>query len=399
MQTRGSVALPRTFRFRHLLVPLALSAVFLSFAAYLFRLRYRGLSSVPLLTGLCIVAATIYVKVQDEQRTHARQDADLLLASLGNSELWRTTEPRAADRRLLLASTASQALMQTKSWYPERDSSINATLRILANFAANTDRFPAWKSRNAWNNQVFFLAHAGATLAHYELTTKRNDRAGEIGYIAAALAKHLPLTQYRHLPSRADEAFFRPADNAAAVYTLSLFERLGYSDRFEAVFNDWEAYLGTELYYEESRLPCAAFSPTNRCQLEPSAAATGLYAAYRAAAQGRVDGDIPFREWLHYFKDGASTPFTLGVKQDMRKDQQTRFCNQGASPLKCGLYEKEIGLWLAALYDGDYTYFRLFSNTLLREWMNEPPDYAAMKPEQRAEALQAVVFRLLGQSL
>lgn len=381
-----------------MLPPLLFSLVFLVPAWFLYR-KGRLLSAIiPLVTSVLLLALTITIKVQDENKTQARRDVDTLLEQLAEDDIWLVNEVNDADQRLLLMSTAGQGLLYASEWYPEKKSAIDSTLSKMATWVTNTTRFPQWRKRSAWDEEVFFLAHAGAIIAHYQLVTGRENRAGELGMIGNHLATRLIRAQYKHLPSRPDEPFYRPADNAAAIYTLNLYDKLNNTGQYRSTFDDWNAYLTEELYYEESRLPCAAFSTTNRCQLEPSAVATGLFIAYRAAAQSALDTDIPYREWLHYFKGGISTPFTLNIRRDMRKDEQTRFCDLGALPLKCGRYEEEVGLWAAAEYGGGYTYFRLFAGVLFQHWFNKPVDYAAIRPARRVDALQKIAFRTLGES-
>ena len=356
--------------------------------------------AVPLITGVLLLALILVIKINDGNRLQAKRDVDLLLTQLADQEIWTVSEVDPAEDRLLLASTAGQALLQARPWYPERRTAIDSTLSNLAAWATNTTRFPEWRRRSSWDERVFFVAHAGAVLAHHALATGSDTYATEIAWVGAQLGERLSRGKYKHLISRPDEPFFRPADNAAAIYTLSRYDQLTGEGDFATTFQDWNTYLSEELYYAESRLPCAAFSATNTCQLEPSAAVTGLYIAYRAAAQtGEPDTDIPYREWLHYFKGKLNTPFTLHIRRDMRKDQQTRFCDLGAQPLQCGRYEEEIGLWAAAEYGGGYTYFRLFAGVLFDHWLRAPVNYARLSPNKRVEALQVVAFRGLGETL
>lgn len=324
---------------------------------------------------------------------------DTLLEELNTAELWTFNEIDGGEQRLLLASTASRALLNAKKFYPEQDSLINITLERMATFAASVDNFPIWKKRKSWDDQAFFLAHAGAILGHFQIGTGKTKHAGEIGWVGNHFSTRMVRAKYKHLPSRPDELFFRPADNAAALYALRLYDELNETGQFSTTYKEWSTYLKSELYYEESRLPCAAFSSTNTCQLEPSAAATGLFIAYNAAAQDTVISDIPYREWLHYFKGPINTPFTLNIKEDMRKDEQTRFCDLGAHPMKCGSYEEAIGLWAAAEYGGGYTYFRLFAGVLFQHWLGNPVDYSSMRPTRRVRALQEVAFRAMGETL
>ena len=329
----------------------------------------------------------------------AKLDIDTLIVYLDRNDVWRTNEIDPAEERLLLASTAAQALYQARPWYVERRGGIDSTLQQLAAWVASVDHFPEWRQRGSWDERVFFLAHAGKVLAYHRLATDNERYAGELGWIGNHLGTRLVRARYKHLPSRPDEPFFRPADNAAALHTLALYDRATGADLYTSTFNDWQTYTDDELYYAESRLPCAGFSPTNTCQLEPSAVATGLYISYRAAAQREIESDIPYREWLHYFRGGPNTPFTLNIRRDMRKDEQTRFCDMGTLPLKCGRYEQEVALWVAAEYGGSYTYFRLFSGVLLDQWLYGPTDYSDFTASKLADALQGVAFRALGETL
>jgi hypothetical protein len=77
----------------------------------------------------------------------------------------------------------------------------------------------------------------------------------------------------------------------------------------------------------------------------------------------------------------------------MRDDQATRFCDQGGYPLQCNRYEAAVGLWAAAEYGGDYTYFRLYATYALRRWFFAAPNYVGMSAGNRVKALTGVALR------
>lgn len=348
----------------------------------------------PLLIGLVLLVFTCAVQFNIINRTQATFDTDLLLRFLPDETLFANGDLSNPDRALFLASAASTAIFKAyERGYPAAGK-VDSVLAFLAERVTDRRSYPAWRRQRNWDREVFFLAHAGAVLAHYELVTGDGDTHGsDLRAIGDHLGRRLQRGRYKHLISRPTEEFFRPADNAAALYALSLYERIAASEQFAPSFRDWTTYLSNELYYAESRLPCAAFSVTDRCQLEPSATATGLYIAYRAAAAPGLSDPIPWREWTHYFRRFSLSPFSVDVRHNMRAGEPTRYCDQGTEPLECRRFERSVGLWAAAEYDGDYTFFRLYAPVVLNRWLSEPADPTTMGSEQRVNYLTRLAIR------
>ena len=359
----------------------------------------RGWAAVPLVICVFLLVLTISVKLQDINRTQAKRDLDVLLHELKKPDLWLDTDLADAEEQLFLASTASQALYRAIRYAPERKGAIDSTLYVLAQWATRRNNLRQWSRGADWDREIFFLAHAGAVASHYQLATKDEESFGSaLRSVGTHLGKRMQRGRYKHLFSRRGEDFFRPADNAAALYTLSLYDKLYATEYLAPTLQDWSAYIRDELYYQESRIPCAAFNATNRCHLEPSASATGLYIAYRAAAApDQVQDDVPWREWLHYFKRGSLSPFSMGIRSNMRKGEETRFCNLGVAPIDCNRHETAIGLWAAAEYGADFTYFRLFSTVVFRRWFYAAPNYAGQRPAPRISSLTTVALRTIGE--
>lgn len=377
---------------------LLLSLLFILPAWWLWRTDRRAWASIPLFICVALLSLTIAVQLQDTNRTQSKHDVDILLEELNRSDLWETTTLTNKEELLYLASSASMALYRARSFMPERQSRIDSTLFMLADWVVNTSKLPQWRNRREWDLQIFFLAHAGGTIGHYQLATQDVETfQGKFEDVGEHLGQRLRRGRYKHLISRSSEEFFRPADNAAGLYALSLYEKATGKAYLQANYSDWSEYLQEELYYAESRLPCAAFGVTNRCQLEPSATATGLYIAYRAAAiPGHAESNIPWQEWMHYFKSTSFSPFSVGVRSNMRNGQETRFCDQGAEPLGCNRYERAVGLWAAAEYGGSYTYFRLFAGQVFRRWFAAPVNYAEMSAPRRLRALTRISLQTIG---
>ncbi len=382
----------------NLLPALLFSLVFLVLAWWLWQRELRVWAVLPLLTFLFLFTVTIVIKLQDINRTQCLHDVDVLLTELSRPDLWEVNDLTNKEELLFLASSGSMALSRARVFAEDRRGKIDTTLFRLASWVAKEGKLGPWRSSRNWDLQAFFLAHAGATLGHYQLATgdvtSFGDKFQDIG---EHLGQRLRRGRYKHLISRPQEEFFRPADNAAALYALSLYEQAYDKKYLEANYGDWSAYLEEELYYSESRLPCAAFSTTNRCQLEPSATATGLYIAYRAAAiPGHGESAIPWQEWMHYFKKTSFSPFTVSVRHNMRNGQETRFCDLGAQPLGCNHYEHAVGLWAAAEYRGSYTYFRLFSTQVFRRWFYSTENYDSLGTVRKVQRLTRLALQTIG---
>lgn len=358
----------------------------------------RTWAVLPFLGFLLLFVLTIVVELQDVNRTQCLHDVDVLLAELNQPDLWEVNDLTNKEALLFLASSSSMALKRARVFAEGRRSEIDSTLQRLARWVATEGELSQWRSSRSWDLQAFFLAHAGATLGHYQLATGDEETFGEkFRDIGEHLGQRLRRGRYKHLISRPQEEFFRPADNAAALYALSLYEQASGKEYLRVNYADWSAYLEEELYYAESRLPCAAFSTTNRCQLEPSATATGLYIAYRAAAvPGHGESSVPWQEWMHYFKKTSFSPFTVNVRPNMRNGQETRFCDLGAQPLGCNHYEHAVGLWAAAEYRGSYTYFRLFSTKVFRRWFFAGQSYGSLGTPRRIQGLTRLALQTVG---
>lgn len=387
-----------------MLPALLFSLLFFLPAWFLWRRDRRGWALVPLATALLLLTFTFLLFADAANHRQTLADTRALLRQLAQPDLLEATALTDADEQLFLVSTATTALLRSRPLVaaleqPRADGlsvrAIDSTLAYLAAWLTKTADYRATRRNADWDREVFYLAHAGAILLNYQLATGQPDYEATTKAIGRHLGRRLERSRYKHLISRPTEEFYRPADNAAAVFTLRLHDELFGTTYAADTYQDWSRYLADELYYAESRLPCAAFSPDNRCHLEPSATATGLYVAYRAAAVPPAD-DIPWREWLHYFAESSLSPFSVTVRPGMRDGRQARFCSQGAAPLDCGRYENAIGLWAAAEFEGEYAFFRLYSTYALRRWFLAPVDYAAYRPTRRVHLLTEVALRTMG---
>lgn len=381
-----------------MLPALFFSLVFVAPAWWLWRRGQRTWAWVPAGCTVFLLLLTVLLQTDISNRTQARYDLGTLMDQLNEPSLYQINNLSNPDELLFLLGTASRVLHQAAADERVRRGAVDTTLYTMAAWVADRADLRQWKRNTDWDREVFFLAQAGAVLGHYQLVTGDLAFEGDFRAIGEHLGRRIPRGRYKHLLSRPGEEVFRPADNAAALYVVRLYDALYGTDLAPAAHDDWARYLTDELYYAESRLPCAAFSPTSRCALTPTASATGLYVAYRALADpDAAEDDIPWREWLHYFGQTSLSPFSMQVRPNMRTGATPRFCDQTAYPLDCNRYEEEIGMWAAAEYGASYTYFRLHATVVLRRWLYPALDYGALSPPRRTGALTRVALRACGE--
>lgn len=319
-----------------------------------------------------------------------------LQTAFSAEDLWQYIDEQPSEADLLLVGLSSMAFYRAARRFPAHRDRIAGTMREMADWVSDPDRFSAWNDRRNWEQRTFFLSQAAIILGHYQLISLDEQMAPRWQAAAEYLGRNMPRSPYKHLISRPSEDYFRVADNAAALYAISLYDEYYAATYFEEAHADWVTYIERELQFEEGRLPCAAFSSTNRCKLEPNATALGLTYGYLAAAQPEQANPTGYREWLHFFKRSSLSPFSLTISDNQRGKDPVSHCDEGSVPMVCGEYENAIGLWLAADQKGWYTYARLFSTLRIRDRLNGPIDYQAWRPRQRIAPLTRLALETIG---
>lgn len=315
--------------------------------------------------------------------------------------LWERPEVQAtlladpSEQQLYLASLTSQALYETVQRFPAQRERASALLGVLADWVSDSGRFPPWRNPNRWAEQGFFLAHAGIILGHYQIISQNESHAKRFRQCGEFLGQALPTAKYKNIHSRPSEAFIRPADNAAALYTIALYDAYYASSLGKAALTDWLAYAHRELEFEESHLPCSAFSADDRCKLDGTASSLGMMIAYLGAA-GHRNPQL-YREWLHYFKQLSLSPISTSFQADMKHKEAAKFCDIAAYPLGCEVNLDAIAMWLAASYQGHYTFARVLSKHLLSNQATQERQFLNWRPQRKSQYLTELSIRVIAQ--
>ncbi|NJO87056.1 MAG: hypothetical protein HC821_03275 [Lewinella sp.] len=344
-----------------------------------------GLAAYFVLFGLSIYSNAL------EHRTGI-QDFYQLMAEVEKEDFRNYLLANPNEESLYFVSLCSQALYLTAQRFPQLKAQIVPKLAAYANWVVDARRFSEWRMAGQWNESVFFLAHAGIVLGHYQELSKDERHASPWRKVAEFLGRAIPNSPFKNLESRRGEEVYRPADNAAALYALQLYDRYYATEWSTVAAKNWLDYQGRELRFDESRLPCSAFSTTNTCKLDPTASALGMMVGYLAAAQDQAQPQY-YSEWKHYFNVRWALLFSPNVRSGMRGKADPRFCDLAAYPLGCENNLNALGMWLAAANGGHYNYARFLGQRMLRG--SEP--IKPLRPQRRCLALTDLCLRVMAQ--
>lgn len=369
-----------------------LGALFIAVGVFVWK-KKRLVSAIPFLIGAMLILYGFNIYANAKGRKQATRDYNLLVRELGRKDFRQFLAESDDEETIYFVSLASQALYRTAERFPSQKERVMPLLAEFTKWIGDSRKFPIWRGTRYWKDHAFFMAHAGIILGHYQDISKDETYAQRFKQVGEYLGRGIPNARYKHLVSRPDEDMMRPTDNAAAIYAVSLYDRY-YATEYSAVaLTNWKTYVERELEFAESHLPCAGFTETNRCKLDPTASPMGMLLGYLASA-GLKD-QMLYREWLHYYKNFGVSPLSLNFNSGMRAKGNPRFCDVAAHPLTCEKHLPAIGMWLAAEYGGEYTYARLLSQQVLSGNHKAEVKIAAAKPLKRRLLLTDVAIRVI----
>ncbi|MCB0638627.1 MAG: hypothetical protein KDC54_18480 [Lewinella sp.] len=296
------------------------------------------------------------------------------------------------ETALLLMSLSSTGLRNYLTDYPEERARIAEQLGWMARYVTDEGRFPAWKTRGEWEQQAYFLAHASIVLANYQSVTLDESYAEQWRRASQFLATGITRSRYKHLASRPNDAALRPHDNAAALYALRLYDEYFGDSLAVSASEDWVHYLERELQYDDTTLPCAGFTATNRCRLSPTGDNLAMLNAYSAAARLPIARDF-WREFRHYYKETTVQVFA-NFRLVPGGEEIPEFCDNHVIPLPCGRYQDSYGQYAAALRRDWLTYYQLNNAQLVHDLFNPPNQLWEARPQDQVLGMIDIALRL-----
>lgn len=296
------------------------------------------------------------------------------------------------ETTIFMMSQSAIALHQMADLLDEPDPRIAKHMAWMAAYISDTDHFPLWKNKKKWEQQLFFLTQAAIILGHYQLYTGDEKYHLQWEELSIYLVMGISRSQYKHLASRPEDMALRPADNAAALYALKLYDDAYGTNYLDVAGEDWSEYIRRELQFEDTKLPCAGFTATNRCRLPPVGGSLALLNAYVAAADLPISTDF-WREFRYYYKESFVNVFAW-INVMGRGEEAPEFCDFSTAPLPCGRYEAAFAQFAAATREDWVTYYQLNNALLLDDMIHPPNKLWHEAPQEQVRGILNLAVRL-----
>lgn len=366
---------------------------------WVLRLHYpqfsRGLYLFSGVIGLVVFFLWLAEVAGWQRKAHYEQ----VVYSLQDESYWNhLEETEQIEETLLMMSMASQGLYQRVQEDADLRTEVVPLLGRMVRWVADEHRFPQWNRRGDWERHAFFLAHAGIIIGHYQLLTLDETYNTRWRRIGTYLGEGITRSSYKHLASRPRDEALRPYDNAAVLYALSLFDRYYGEELLPAASRDWQRYVDLELQHNDTALPCAGFTPTNRCRLYPVASSLALLTGYSAAAGAPLARDF-WREYKHYYKKLPYPWLWASFRITPAGVDRPQFCDMSIKPLGCGNYQNALSQWAAACRGDRLTYFHLHNTLYLRDILGKGVVSWRVPVRQRTGPLLETAIRLAGETI
>lgn len=386
--------------FLALLVILLFGTSIFAVGAYFLRKRIPALSLGLALAGLVVGLSLLGLWMVDVTGWEREGLYKQLMYGLENEDLQRFVNRQRdlQETSLMMMSTASMGLRQMAATElpAEETDRIHAQLARMAEYVTDTRRFPIWKNKRNWEQQLYFLTHAAIIIGHYQMAT--GDDAYNEQWTSAAnyLLSGISRSQYKHLASRPEDEALRPADNAAALYALRLFDEAHNETHLAIAGEDWALYIQRELQYEDTQLPCAGFTATNRCRLPAGGTSLAMLCAYTASAGLPISREF-WREFRYYHKSSFIQIFGW-INEVQDGDELPDFCDQSTEPLACSRYQSYFGLLGAAKRGDRITYYQLNNWMLIQDLFHPMNDIWNRTQLEQVNAMLELSLRLAASS-
>ena len=298
------------------------------------------------------------------------------------------------ETSMLMMSMSGTALTQMAALNSEHQDFAEEQLTWMVGYLTNEARFPVWREKRGWSQQLFFLTHAAIVMAHYQSATADTLHDDRWKQVVTFLHSGIRRSQYKHLASRPHDSALRPADNAAALYALKLYDDYHGTDYALRAGEDWSNYIRKELQYEDTKLPCAGFTVTNRCRLSPVGGSLAMLNAYSEAADLPISRDF-WREFRYYYKESFVNVFGW-VNVMARGEDLPDFCEASMKPLLCEHYQYETSLaqYAAAQRKDWITYYQLNNSMLMTDFFRPPNRLWQKPPQEKVRGMVNLAIRL-----
>lgn len=362
--------------------------------SYLFRNKMGRLSLVFGIVGTLIGLFLLGLWIVEASGWQREGLYKQMMFGLENEELRHFLETKEDhyEQSVMMLSLASDGLNNYAAIDTLQEERIVEELTWMANFVLDDERFPIWKNRRNWEKETFFLTHVAVILSNYQSVTGNLEHEDSWKRICEFLAAGLTRSKYKHLPSRPKDMALRPTDNAAVLYALKKYDQYHQTELLLSASEDWISYIRKELQYEDTKLPCAGFTTTNRCRLSSVGSSLAILNTYTANAELDISKEF-WREFKFYYKESFVYVFAW-INDVPAGEDMPEFCDFSVAPLRCGRYENDFATYAAALRKDWITYYQFNNASLLEDLYHPPNRLWSEAPQEQLYGMISLATRL-----
>ncbi|KAA3624102.1 MAG: hypothetical protein DWQ02_23575 [Bacteroidetes bacterium] len=266
--------------------------------------------------------------------------------------------------QLIGLSHAATGMAQYAQKNTEQRGECTRNISEIVSFVLNEDHYPVVSNRRLWKDNIFEIIYINNILAQYEIV-KGTDTLSALhqrmnDYLAGTLVK----SRYKNLQSFDGDVNYWTADNTYLIFGLQSTDRITGQNTAGRPTKDWSSFIFKQITYPDSKLPCSAFSDTDKCKEMPH----GTHLATMIASLADVDPESSrqiWREYRHHYKNGV---FGLFATFDQYHPEETPPAYQNSIRHPLDAISPEMPTLIAAARINDrLTYFQI-TNQL---WLNE----------------------------
>lgn len=375
------------------LLAMLLPAIFPVAIFFLLRKKQKIVARVFLIIGVALALSIIGLWALELSGVKIKNHFNLISHILEND---LALPEDIQQQKYLLAgmSNAAEALSKYSNSYPEEKEKALNSLENIVQFVTDEARYPDLSNKRAWKNNIFYLIQVNTILHHYELATTQDTFHDLNQKISKYLSAQIIRSPYKHLPSFEKDATYWTADNAQLLAGLRHFDKLTLENTSHRAIEGWTSFCKRELRYDDSQLPCSAFTAKQKCREAPH----GTQLANTIASLSVYDMDLAktmWKQYKHYYKRSNLNVFAT-FDQYHPKEQEPAYDKQRLHPYD-GIPPQIASLKTAAYMGDKLTYFQLANQLWLHDILHAN-DENKLAPEYRWKAFYEKCLLFCGET-
>ena len=364
---------------------------FLPIALFFFLRKKQQLAArITLIIGVALVVFISSLWILAISGVNAKHDFQQI-AHVLNNDLAIPEDLQQQKYLLLGLANTAEAFSKYVNEYPTQKGNIDTLFQTMITFVTNEENYPVVSNKRTWKNNVFYLTQLNIMLNYYRLTTQRDTFQKINQKISNFLSAQLIRSPYKHLHSFENDKVYWTADNAQLLASLHQFDEINKTTNIsKQAIGGWQLFCKKEMLYDNSQLPCAAFTAKEKCREAPH----GTQLSATIAALSTYDMAFAKKIWKQYkfhYKHGTLNVFAT-FDQYHPQEIAPAYNKQNFHPLD-GIQTQFATLKAAAVIGDKLTYLQMANQIWLQNILDSKEE-EKLSAEYRWKGFyeKAVVF-------